>query len=311
MAASPAVRDFPAGDVPPRQGDPGLVVELGLHPAGPGLKKPLLPPGVSARSRRSEPKEPAAQEGQDAAAGFRRRVLVYTTSFPSALEPEHGVFVKERVRHLAALPGYSVRVVSPVPYFPKLRCFPQYYHYSQIPRRESVAGMPVVRPRYLLVPKLSLRIHGHSMYAGSRRAVRRLRAEFPFDLIDGHFIYPDGLAAVLLGRMANRPVVLTARGYDIRLLGEDPRARGLIRRALREADALIAVSADLGRRMVDLGASPEKLWVVPNGVDAASFHPVDPQAARRRLGLNGSGPFLVSAGHLIREKGHHLLVRAL
>src|SRR6185436_10894214 len=175
------------------------------------MKPRTSPRGIEGLARRPERSELRAVEGPGPEAGAaRRRVLVFTSVFPSGPEPEHGVFVKERIRHLAALPGYSFRVVSPVPYFPKLRSFPRYYRYSQIPRKESIEGLPVVRPRYLLVPKLSCRFHGHSMYLGSRSAVRRLRAEFPFDLIDGHFVYPDGLAAVLLGKMTGRPVVLTA-----------------------------------------------------------------------------------------------------
>ena len=36
-----------------------------------------------------------------------------------------------------------------------------------------------------------------------------------FDLIDAHYVYPDGVAAVALGRAFRKPVVLTARGSDI------------------------------------------------------------------------------------------------
>ena len=34
----------------------------------------------------------------------QRRILVYCSTFPSAVQPIHGVFVKERVRHVARLP---------------------------------------------------------------------------------------------------------------------------------------------------------------------------------------------------------------
>ena len=35
---------------------------------------------------------------------------------------------------------------------------------------------------------------------------------YDFDAIDAHYFYPDGVAAAMLGRYFNKPVVITARG---------------------------------------------------------------------------------------------------
>ena len=47
---------------------------------------------------------------------------------------------------------------------------------------------------------------------------RQIAAGRDFDLIDAHYFYPDGVAAVLLGRALGRPVVVTARGSDLNVI---------------------------------------------------------------------------------------------
>jgi glycosyltransferase involved in cell wall biosynthesis len=59
--------------------------------------------------------------------------------------------------------------------------------------------------------------------------------------------------------------------------------------AVHAADLVVAVSGDDRRRLVDLyGIDPERIVVVPNGVDTERYRPVSAEArraARRRLGL--------------------------
>ena len=69
------------------------------------------------------------------------------------------------------------------------------------------------------------------------------------------------------------------------------------------AAALIAVSAALKEAMVQLGAPPDKVTVLRNGVDTTLFRPPDRTAARAALGL--TRPTLISVGLLIERKGHH------
>ena len=69
------------------------------------------------------------------------------------------------------------------------------------------------------------------LYLASRRALRRLVAEgVCFDLIDAHYVYPDGVAAIWLGRDFGKPVVITARGSDMTELPNHRVPRWMIRR---------------------------------------------------------------------------------
>jgi D-inositol-3-phosphate glycosyltransferase len=78
------------------------------------------------------------------------------------------------------------------------------------------------------------------------------------------------------------------------------------------ADAVLAscdVEAELLRRL--LRVEPDRIAVVPLGVDHAIFGPGDPDQARRALGLDGEGPLLMFAGRLQSLKGADLAVATL
>jgi glycosyltransferase involved in cell wall biosynthesis len=83
----------------------------------------------------------------------------------------------------------------------------------------------------------------------------------------------------------------------------------MIRWAMTNADALIAVSAGLREAMVRLGAEPDRVTVLRNGVDLELFRPLHREAVRRELGLEGR--VLLSVGHLIERKRHHLAIEAV
>jgi glycosyltransferase involved in cell wall biosynthesis len=130
-----------------------------------------------------------------------------------------------------------------------------------------------------------------------------------FDAIDAHYVYPDGVAAVWLGQALGLPTVVTARGTDINLIPHYAIPRRLIRRAIAEAAALIAVSAAIKAEMVALGAAQDQVTVLRNGVETALFRPIDRTAARRALGI--ARPTLLSVGLLIDRKGHHRIIEAM
>ena len=131
-----------------------------------------------------------------------------------------------------------------------------------------------------------------------------------FDAIDAHYFYPDGVAAVWLGRRFGLPVVVTARGSDIGQIPAYALPRRLIQGAIAGSAAMITVSAALKDALVALGAPPDKVTVLRNGVDTALFHPpVDREAARRALGV--SRKTLISVGLLIERKGHHHTIQAM
>ena len=99
---------------------------------------------------------------------------------------------------------FDVRVLAPSPWCPPVPAvgpLRQYARFREIPHREVRAGIEVVRPRFLTGPGRSLySLDARAQELGMRRAVRALRADFPFDLIHAQMIYPEGVAAHRLSR---------------------------------------------------------------------------------------------------------------
>ena len=239
------------------------------------------------------------------------RLVTFTTLFPNAGQPNHGVFVENRLRHLLASGQATSTVVAPVPWFPsRSPRFGAWAGYARAERSELRAGLAVHHPRYPLPPKIGMTSAPAGLFMAGALALRRLvRAGLEFDVIDAHYLYPDGVAAVLLGRAFGKPVVITARGSDVTQMPGFAAPRRMLQWAMRNASALISVSAGLRLAMEELGAAPGSVTVLRNGVDLLQFHPVDRVQARAELGLDG--PTLVSVGHLIPRKRHDLVIEAL
>jgi len=239
------------------------------------------------------------------------RVLAFTSLFPNSRQPLLGIFVYQRLAHLAKRPGNVVQVVAPVPYFPSWIRWSRWSAFGQIPRQENIGNLVIYHPRYALLPKISMPLQGLLMFLGSFSLVYRLNRRMNFDCIDAHYVYPDGFAAILLGKLVRRPVIVSARGTDMNLFPSFRLIRPMIRWTIRRSNGLVGVCSALKDAMVELGALPEKVQVIGNGVDVERFEPLDRQEARRKLKLPEEGQILLSVGALIPRKGYQYLIPAL
>lgn len=235
------------------------------------------------------------------------RLLLVSTVFPNAAQPHHGVFVRERMRGLP--PDVEVTVVAPVPWFPFVSGLRPGFR-PRVPREEVQDGVRVLHPRFLSIPAVGKCLDGLFLFLGSLSTVWRLRRSFRFDAIDAHFVYPEGTAAALLGKVFRKPVLLTLRGL-LPLLIPYALRRPQLRWTLTRAARLIAVSGSLRDTAVDFGIPRERVRVIENGIDAGLFRPLDRREARRRLGLSEDAQLLVSVGTLSPRKGFHLVIETL
>ena len=239
------------------------------------------------------------------------QIITFTTLYPSAARPQHGIFVETRLRQLVESGAVGACVVAPCPWFPfRSPKFGRYSVLAQEPYEEIRNHLRVTRPRYPQLPKIGMSMAPLALFAAVLPLLRRrIREGQDFDLIDAHYFYPDGVAAALLGSVLSRPVVITARGSDLNLIAQYAGPRMWIRWAARRADGLIAVSSGLQRRLASLGIAPERVRVLRNGVDLAMFQPVHRPAARQALGF--TRPTLLAVGNLVALKRHRLMVEAL
>jgi glycosyltransferase involved in cell wall biosynthesis len=239
------------------------------------------------------------------------KILTFSLLYPNQYEPRHGIFVEQRLRKLVESGEVTARVVAPVPWFPfKAAAFGRYGRYAAVPRSEVRHDIPVLHPRFPSIPKVGMSFTPKLLARAMHSVLHDIIARgYDFDVIDAHYFYPDGVAAVMLGRHFDRPVVITARGTDINLIPDNPFARRMILWAARRAAGLITVSSALKDRLAALGVDPSRINVLRNGVDFSVFRPGDRAALRQKLGL--TGPTLLSVGNLVPEKGHSLAIQAL
>ena len=238
------------------------------------------------------------------------KVLTFSTLYPNAARPAHGIFVETRLRQLVASGQVQSTVVAPVPWFPfRHSAFGAYAAQARAPRAEIRNGIEVLHPRFPLLPKVGMTAAPFLLYRGVLPIVERMHRERGFDLIDAHYFYPDGVAAAMLGRRLGVPVVITARGTDINVLPQHRLPRRMIRWAARQAAAVVAVSQSLKDRLVALGVEAERIQVLRNGVDLELFNPEGRDRLRAELALRG--PTLLSVGNLLAFKGHGIAIEAL
>jgi glycosyltransferase involved in cell wall biosynthesis len=148
------------------------------------------------------------------------------------------------------------------------------------------------------------------MAACSLHPLKALRRTFPFEIIDAHWAYPDGVAAAILAQLFRIPLAITVRGDDINIFARQFWRRQLIRFALRSSALVIALSEELKRRVESLGVASSRVIVIANGIDTKRFYPLDRLVARRRLGLDLNSQLLLSVGRLHASKGYPILVEA-
>jgi glycosyltransferase involved in cell wall biosynthesis len=235
-------------------------------------------------------------------AGPILNLLTFTTLYPSPARPNHGVFVENRLRHLVGTGQATATVLAPVAWFPGRA--------QAAPAEEMRHGLRVLHPRWLAVPVAGMAVSPWLLYRAAAARLARVLAEGSrFDAIDAHYFYPDGVAAVWLGRRFGLPVVVTSRGSDVTQFPDHAVPRRLIQHAAQRADGLVTVSAGLRDALARLGVPPARVTVLRNGVDLSVFQPQDPASARAALGV--SGRVAVSVGALIERKGHDRTIAAI
>lgn len=243
------------------------------------------------------------------------RVLLYSSQFPTPRDPNGGIFTAQLAAALAA--RVSLEVLCPLPWCPDLPWFRRHSQWGVIagvPANGRHGDIAVRYPKFLLIPRLSGPLQPLLQSAAVWFALRRhLRAQ-TYDVIHAHWLYPDGVAAALLGKWLRVPVVLTALGSDVNVYAEYRLRRWQIRWALRRARAVTAVSRALRDRLALLMPDTHRLHYIPNGVDTARFFPLEAVArstCRHRLGLDPRKRYLLFVGRLHSVKGLAVLLDAL
>ncbi|MTW21191.1 glycosyltransferase [Allochromatium palmeri] len=240
----------------------------------------------------------------------RSHIVVLSSLFPSRLQPQAGLFVRERMFRVSE--HIPVAVIAPTPWFPFQSILRRWRPHFRpgAPHYERQDAHDVWYPRFISIPSLLKQFDGLAMALGAWPRLRALHRAGRLDLIDAHFGYPEGYAAVKLGRWLGVPVTITLRGTEARH-ARDPKLAPLLKSALEDATHIFAVAESLKQVAIELGVPSSKIEVIGNGVDTQRFRPFDRQQARTQLGLPADAPILISVGGLVERKGFHRVIAHL
>jgi phosphatidyl-myo-inositol dimannoside synthase len=143
-----------------------------------------------------------------------------------------------------------------------------------------------------------------------RDRIDALAREIRADVI---FVDPMIPLAILGPELTAAPYVVIAHGSEVTAYGRIPVSRPLARRVLRGAAGMVAAGSYPAREAVRAAATPLPGLVIPPGVDADRFRPVDEEArklTRARFGLDPDRPLVLGLSRLVPRKGFDVIIDA-
>lgn len=201
------------------------------------------------------------------------RALVVTNLWPTAEQPGVGVFVRDEVEGLRSL-GVEVDLLH-----------------------------------------LDRRRDGRRVYLRAARELERRLSGATFDLV--HAMYGGVMAEIVTRRARRPPVLVSFCGTDLLSTGEGGlgamlsrrQNRGASLRAARRADGIVVKSRNLAAALPG-GLDPNRLWIIPDGVDLDLFSPGDRDAARAELGWSDGVKHVVFPAAPTRPEKNYPLAAA-
>lgn len=231
------------------------------------------------------------------------KICVVTTCFPRWAGDGQCAFVWEAARAVARQ-GIHVRIVA--------------MHSPGARTRECVDGIEILRPRYWWPERWEiLRKEGAAGIPATWRkyplgrlqivpfilvhALAAVRCARGCDLIHAHWTL--SAAAAYVGRWIHHcPILVTLQGSDIFQVTRHPVGTWLTLRVLRRCDRITALSRALEKATTAIGIHPDKIQIIPNGVDTTRF---TPPANEDRENV------ILYVGSFIKRKGLKYLLTAM
>jgi glycosyltransferase involved in cell wall biosynthesis len=244
---------------------------------------------------------------------MRHVVVMVTTSYPRFPGDSVGTFMEPIAKRVAAR-GHEVHIVAP--WHPRITRGTVedgvYFHFFKY---APVAPLNVFG--YAAGLRADVRLRATAWMAAplalaagwfkAMRVAQKCRAT----VMHGHWVVPGGVIAA--AARPSLPLVVSLHGSDVFVAERTRPARFAAARVFGRAGFVTACSIDLATRAVALGAAPDRLEVVPYGVDTARFRPASGGRARLAAGagIDPSAPLLFTAGRLVRKKGFEYLIDAM
>ena len=225
------------------------------------------------------------------------RVAYISPYYPIKEQPHRGQSAYQTLLRLQD--RAEIQVFCPLSTYPRW-AQPRNYPYTRTDLTWQAPGG--LRARYIEYPALPGLGRLTNGLVCARAIFDSVQAFAP-DVILNYWLYPEGYAAMRVGRRLRVPVVLGSIGSDLNRI-PDAVTRHWTRRALSGATMVVTVSEHLRRRAIsEFGVPPDRTRRIVNGVDTAIFHLADRRAARRDLGLSDDSRIVLYVGWIAPTKG--------
>ena len=236
------------------------------------------------------------------------RVAVVAEYYPRRRDPVLGVWAHRQA--LAARDaGAEVHVLAlerPVPPVSTLgsarRLTRELAGAVSQPRHDTLDGLEVEYVRFVSPPRERSYATWDRWARGPlTKALAKLHAATPLDLVHAHYALPAASAALSFTEQERLPLAVSVHGGDV--LGplvSTPQARARIGGVLRRASVVLCNSRDTRIRCAALTGSPARMTVVHLGASA----PANPPPKRAE-------PAIATLGHIIGRKRHVDVLHAL
>lgn len=224
-------------------------------------------------------------------------IAVYTNLYPLPFESGRASFNRQQFHYLSQY--YKLNIKVPVAWTLLLKsklglkC-------SDVVQAEN---LNIHYFRYFFVPKVARWSYGLTQFFSALHLLPKLTGVNKPELILATWAYPDGFAAIVLGKLLKVPVIIKVHGSDINentlLWGVQPQVSWV----LKNAAGVLCVSRDLADKVAKLGANRLTTEVIYNGVDMSKFFPKNQNECRRKLDLVSHSNIILYVGNLKYAKG--------
>lgn len=241
------------------------------------------------------------------------KVCFVTSSYPLNADDGSARFIHSMAQALVKL-GHHVDVILPqhrqltkgpsdIPLHPFRYVWPDklaIMGYAQATHSDK----EMRRLAYLLAPSYAI---------AQASTIWRLHRKTRYDIIHGHWVVPNGVVAAFVAHLVRRPLVISLHGSDVFFALKQRLLRKAAEMTFAQASAITACSPSLYDGALTLNAAPERLHLVPYGVDSSYFAytPEERAKTRRLFGIDGDCTAITFIGRLVEKKGVEHLIRAL
>lgn len=241
------------------------------------------------------------------------KIVVLTHTFPLDSSNPTAAFMKEFSDGLAQS-GHKVFVVTP--FDTRLNrqgdlfkiitykyIWPDKLHllgYS----RTMEADITLRKRTFLLIPFM--------VFFGTIGLIKIIREE-KIDIINAHWIVPNGLMAMIASIVTKVPYVITIPGTDA-YLASKYKLIGLVARLIAGCSSAIVSNSSMNlQKILKLGVNPKIQTVLSYPVDTTKFKPKagDFEFLRGRYNLKKQDLIILAVGRLVYKKGYDYLIKAI